>query len=378
MVDEDDILEDQLDDLLDFDLDELADTDKTMAANSHEENPDDDIIDLVDLAKSTDAEKALDKDMANLMDDELPDEVTTDTVAQEEDLDLSDMDIDFDDSDDNGSTVFLNPMDSQDGLDELDKDVKTSIDEGDIMTGDLEAILEADEPDLEQDVIPSDSEDDIIADLLTGEDTDIPGDISGTVVDEDSGETVMTDDDIGGAMPEMDEGGLDQDPELEGEIDLDVPIEGMDETAMNEDDIGAMFETDEPIQEQVAEPEEAFEPEPALDDIDLGVTPDVETEQEPILEEIVVEAEKPQDMAPEPLKEPVTPHLDNEELMNILEERVEAVVTSVVHEVLEKVAREAITEVVERVTRETMTEVAEKVLTDTIDALTQSLESDTE
>ncbi len=65
--------------------------------------------------------------------------------------------------------------------------------------------------------------------------------------------------------------------------------------------------------------------------------------------------------------EEITPALTTPEQMGISEEKIEAIITKVVHDVVE--------DVVERVTRETMADIAEKVITEAIESLKQSIDS---
>jgi hypothetical protein len=202
-----------------------------------------------------------------------------------------------------------------------------------------------------------------------------PDEIEALLDDESFGDEITFDELSDGGSDEPDDILKTEIPDI-SEADLDSALEGLEEV---DEEIG---ETNEMLGEpETDEISQLFEEEGGLESTEMSEQqePSEAGAVESEIEEAPVEPEVPQEMASELPQEDLSedsPALEEgletaetvaapaaEGLIGLSEEKIEAIVTSVIQDV------------VERVTRETMASVAEKVIREAIDALKQSLES---
>ena len=148
--------------------------------------------------------------------------------------------------------------------------------------------------------------------------------------------------------------------EMDFNMEEEVPEAVAEEEHITETELEKMLET-EPVEEPILDLESPIEAETAAPEEELDLPQEEASE--------AVEAQ------PEP-EEPVAAPIEtaDEGVVGISEEKLEAIVTTVVENTVERVAAETMGSVAERVARETMESVAERVITEAIDALKESLE----
>ncbi len=351
------ILNDQLDsdDLFDLDLGDLAmEENETGKA---EDEPDDDIIELIDLVEQggQDLEDiAAETDDSFGFDLETSDLLTESDEELESETDLELLNVDLVSEEELTPEEVPEPPSSNEEIEEIDFD----------------QLLE-EEPDQDSD-LPSDesmSEDDIFESLLNEADQaeeDANDDLEELELSEeisendfaqllgesDDFEMAETDD---GSEPDSDQSGLEETPKEE--TLTDVPL----------DEVENLFQ-EEP--EGLSVREEGAETEILSATEDDRVIKSSEEYQMPIrpeetafgdvsdkLDQIEIRDEEPAPYGTAPL------NADTQNLVPISEEKIEEILERVVEKVVEKVARE------------TMAEVAEKLISEAIDSLKKSLES---
>jgi hypothetical protein len=348
MEKDNDILDDQLngDDLFDLSLDDLSPEEKEK--ENVEEEPDEDIIELIDLVEKggKDLEELADENGQSGGTDQQADDLLSDLKEGDEgDEPLSQSDLDLTDTSlEEGETegVQIEEEVTEEDFDQLLKD-----------DSDSDMGLAFDEPTKQEDNFD---------DLLN--DTDVAEEIT----DEEKPEDIPSDEEI---SEEDFEQLLDESPESELDINVDSPVEAEEpiedlmEESLSEEAPGLESVTEleeEPVsihdngeEDEMAQTiQSPIEVEDDFEHLEEAVTSDIQDET---VSDISGETEGDQAISSES---------DIEKMINISEETIETIVERVVGNVVERVARE------------TMVEVAEKLISEAIDSLKKSLESDSD
>jgi hypothetical protein len=314
---DDELLDSRMDDeedLFDLSLDDLQPEDTIV--EPHVEEPDEEIIELIDLVEKSDIDFEEDEKGPDMAFKNNPEQAAeNDILRDDETLDLLNI-----------------PLDQELSFDDFEEDETSEEGPGDAMIAgdDLKFFIEGDQPD---------------------ETLEAPADFLDDISGESAPEETVT--------PEADtiETAIEDALEI-GNDDLSV-----EQLLFANEKTVRLSRDDEQTQESLHDMTiEELEQPPGLDFENR--TP---VEESALRQELVPEKEEL------PLPSP-----SEEKFIGISEEKIEAILRKIVEEVMEKVARETMThveEIVEKAAKESMTSIAEKTITDAIEVLKKSIES---